>query len=148
MRPTSFVATLFLIAVQAGILAQAEKPAPPYPQSKQILDIEWDFESIVTLAPGSDNWPITWPDDDKQYTSWGDGGGFGGTNQEGRVSLGFASVEGSSGRYQGRNISFYFAPKWWPEDAREFTLVYTNDDHWSTIKGAFLLATSDSAEDH
>lgn len=56
------------------------------------------------MAPGSDNWPVTWADDDRQYTAWGDGGGFGGTNNSGRVSLGFARVEGDRENYRGENV--------------------------------------------
>jgi len=58
----------------------------------------------VRLAPGSDNWQITWADNGHQYTCWGDGGGFGGTNSDGRVSLGIARVEGSAENYTGYNI--------------------------------------------
>jgi hypothetical protein len=47
---------------------------------------------------------VTWADDGHQYTSWGDGGGFGGTNSDGRVSLGFARVEGNAQSYQGFNV--------------------------------------------
>ena len=39
------------------------------------------------------------------YTSWGDGGGFGGSNKEGRVSLGFGRVEGGRADYRGVNIA-------------------------------------------
>ena len=77
---------------------------PPYPSSSIISDIEWDFSSHRSKAPGSDNWPITWADDDNQYTSWGDGGGFGGTNSDGRVSLGVARIAGSSTNFQGFNV--------------------------------------------
>jgi hypothetical protein len=58
----------------------------------------------VRLAPGSDNWPVTWADDNHQYTTWGDGGGFGGTNENGRVSLGFGRVEGDASAYTGVNL--------------------------------------------
>ncbi len=77
---------------------------PPYPRSEVIADIEWDFENLIRLATGSDNWPITWANDDHQYTAWGDGGGFGGTNSRGRVSLGVARVEGTAHDYSGVNI--------------------------------------------
>ena len=60
----------------------------PYPKSQVISDISLDWSTYERRAPGSDNWPITWADDNNQYTSWGDGGGFGGSNTEGRVSLG------------------------------------------------------------
>jgi len=77
---------------------------PPYPTSKVITGVTFDFSTHRKLAPGSDNWPITWADDGHQYTCWGDGGGFGGTNSKGRVSLGFARVEGDADNYKGVNV--------------------------------------------
>ena len=68
------------------------------------MDVTWDKSSHKTKATGSDNWPTTWADDGHQYTSWGDGGGFGGTNSTGRVSLGVARVEGSATSYKGFNV--------------------------------------------
>ena len=53
---------------------------PPYARSEAIIGIEFDFASHRRLASGSDNWPMTWADDGHQYTAWGDGGGFGGSN--------------------------------------------------------------------
>lgn len=47
---------------------------------------------------------MTWAADDHQYTAWGDGGGFGGTNSDGRVSLGVARVEGPWNDFQGVNL--------------------------------------------
>ncbi len=67
----------------------------PYPQSTKYNSINWDWDSYYHTAPGSDLWPVTWGVDDNIYTSWGDGGGFGGDNNLGRVSLGFARIEGS-----------------------------------------------------
>ena len=32
--------------------------------------------TIVRKALDSDNWPITWGDDDQLYTAYGDGRGF------------------------------------------------------------------------
>jgi hypothetical protein len=35
---------------------------------------------------------------------------------------------------------FHFAPKWWSEDGREFTLVFnTGDDAWNTVRGRMRL---------
>jgi hypothetical protein len=76
----------------------------PYTKSPVIADITFDWATHKRQAPGSDNWPVTWADDDHQYTSWGDGGGVGGTNNDGRVSLGVARVEGSATSYQGYNV--------------------------------------------
>lgn len=76
----------------------------PYPNSKHISDIQFDWSTHDRRAPGSDNWPITWADDNHQYTAWGDGGGFGGSNIDGRVSLGVARIEGDRGSYTGFNV--------------------------------------------
>jgi hypothetical protein len=39
-----------------------------------------------------------------------------------------------------RRVSvFHFAPKWWSQDGREFTLIFnTGDDAWNTIRGRLL----------
>src|SRR5918992_68239 len=76
----------------------------PYPPSSVITGIAFDWSTHTRLAPGSDNWPITWADDDHQYTAWGDGGGFGGSNRLGRVSLGVARIQGPSDNYQVSNV--------------------------------------------
>ncbi|MBT8439552.1 MAG: DUF4185 domain-containing protein [Gammaproteobacteria bacterium] len=78
--------------------------APPYRSSTTIKNIVFDWSTHQRHATGSDNWPLTWADDDNQYTSWGDGGGFGGTNSKGRVSLGVARIEGNAASYKGFNI--------------------------------------------
>ncbi|GMR00895.1 MAG: hypothetical protein BMS9Abin19_0237 [Gammaproteobacteria bacterium] len=78
--------------------------SPPYGRSSIIKNIVFDWSSHIKLAPGSDNWPLTWADDGHQYTSWGDGGGFGGSNSDGRVSLGVARVEGSAASYKVFNV--------------------------------------------
>jgi hypothetical protein len=95
----------FLLIVLAGVLlSRSALPDSPYPPSDSILGISFDWSSHDRRAPGSDNWPITWADNDHQYASWGDGGGFGGTNSDGRVSLGVARVEGDADDYSGINV--------------------------------------------
>jgi hypothetical protein len=76
----------------------------PYPPSPVIGSVTFDFSTHDRRAPGSDNWPITWAANDHQYSSWGDGGGFGGSNSDGRVSLGIARVEGDATSYSGSNV--------------------------------------------
>lgn len=100
-KAIALVLTLLLPSACIQILTPAE---PPYPRSPIISGINWDFDSLMQLAPGSDLWPVTWGADGHLYTSWGDGGGFGGTNQQGRVSLGFARIEGSPDNFSGTNI--------------------------------------------
>jgi hypothetical protein len=77
---------------------------PPYPSSPVIEGIVFHWDTLDRRAIGSDNWPITWAADDHQYTSWGDGGGFGGSNQDGRVSLGVGRIEGSWDNYRSYNV--------------------------------------------
>ncbi|MHC4064873.1 MAG: DUF4185 domain-containing protein, partial [Planctomycetota bacterium] len=76
----------------------------PYSPSPVIASVSFDFATHDRRAPGSDNWPVTWSDNDHQYTAWGDGGGFGGTNSDGRVSLGIARIEGSATSHTGYNV--------------------------------------------
>jgi hypothetical protein len=95
---------LFALAVCGlfqGLMHAAE---PPYPQSSVIERIELDFKTHKRQAEGSDNWPTTWADDGHLYAAWGDGGGFGGTNNKGRVSLGVARIEGDADHYDGKNV--------------------------------------------
>jgi hypothetical protein len=75
-----------------------------FPDSRLILGVELDLDSVISMAPGSDNWPITWAQDDNQYTTWGDGGGFGGSNKRGRVSFGVARIEGTADDFTTANI--------------------------------------------
>ena len=76
----------------------------PYPPSQVITGITWaPRESIVRQAQDSDNWPLTWGDDDNQYTAWGDGHGFAPMIKE-KLSLGFSRVNGRAEHFAGVNI--------------------------------------------
>jgi CubicO group peptidase (beta-lactamase class C family) len=76
----------------------------PYPPSKSITGITWaPKETIIRKARGSDNWPLTWADDDQQYTAYGDGRGFEPFVSK-KLGLGFARIEGKPPRFQGINI--------------------------------------------
>src|SRR5690349_18015411 len=101
---TLSLAALSLVSLPAVPSLAAQSPAPPYPRSALIERVEFDFSTHRRLAPGSDNWPTTWADDGHLYSAWGDGGGFGGTNSNGRVLLGVARVEGGPTDYTGTNL--------------------------------------------
>jgi CubicO group peptidase (beta-lactamase class C family) len=78
--------------------------SPLYPQSPVIGRMVWaPPESTRRAAEGSDNWPLTWADDDALYGAYGDGQGF-----EPRVpkklSMGFARITGGPGEFRGANI--------------------------------------------
>jgi hypothetical protein len=54
-------------------------------------------------AKGSDNWPITWADDDHLYTAYGDGNGFEPFRKE-KLSIGLVRIEGIPPNLKGINI--------------------------------------------
>jgi hypothetical protein len=95
------------VAISAALLAAPHVAAaaePLYPDSTAVPGISFRWDTHRQLAPGSDNWPLTWSADGHQYTSFGDGGGFEGNETTGRVSLGFARIEGSADSYRGVNV--------------------------------------------
>jgi hypothetical protein len=111
MRQARRTATLLLagLLAMAGFLpgstaALAAEAGSPYPESPRISAITFFPYTHKRRAPGSDNWPITWSADDHQYTAWGDGGGFAGTDVRDRVSLGFARLEGPAATYRARDV--------------------------------------------
>ena len=76
----------------------------PYPNSPVISNIIWgDSSDIIRKASGSDNWPLTWADDDNLYTAYGDGYGFVPKAAE-KLSMGFAKIEGNFPDFTGINI--------------------------------------------
>jgi hypothetical protein len=95
----------FLVGLVSITDAQERTIRPPYPPSPIIAGIDWEWANYRTAAPGSDLWPVTWAADDHLYTAWGDGGGFGGTDRDGRVALGFARIEGTPERFVGVNVN-------------------------------------------
>lgn len=96
---SSAVGLILTLALAAG--ARCESPYPPSPI---IAGITLNWSTHERHAQGSDNWQTTWADDDHQYAAWGDGGGFGGTNSDGRVGLGYARIEGDWDNYRGSNV--------------------------------------------
>lgn len=103
-----FVKCLGTIAFVAAFMNAAGwgfADGPPYPPSPVIAGITWHWETHRTAAPGSDLWPVTWGPDGHIYTAWGDGGGFGGTNSDARVSMGFARIEGPPETFRAVNVN-------------------------------------------
>ena len=77
---------------------------PPYPASPVIKEIVWaSTDEIIRKASGSDNWPITWADDDNQYAAYGDGWGFE-PKTEKKLSLGIVKIIGSPPDFNGINV--------------------------------------------
>ena len=103
---------LRLLSVLAPAMAQpldlaprTNSPQPPYPPSSVINRIAWLWDTHQTAAIGSDLWPVTWGPDNRLYAAWGDGGGFGGSDSDGRVAMGIARIEGKPSRWHGINVN-------------------------------------------
>ena len=96
----SWITGILILSFSSQMLAQRS----PYPPSPVIKEMQILWPTHLRLATGSDNWPITWADDGNQYTVWGDGGGFGGTNKIGRSSIGVARIEGDWHDFKPSNI--------------------------------------------
>jgi len=94
----------FIEPIAISVIKQSSRASAPYPPSSVIKGIEWaPVDSIIRLASGSDNWPITWADDNNQYTAYGDGWGFEPKTKK-KLSLGFAKITGSPPDCKGINI--------------------------------------------
>jgi CubicO group peptidase (beta-lactamase class C family) len=85
-------------------VVEAARSKAPYPQSPVIRGVSFAPEStIVRKAIDSDNWPITWGDDDDQYAAYGDGVGFE-PYVDHKLSMGFARIAGPASAFTGINI--------------------------------------------
>jgi CubicO group peptidase (beta-lactamase class C family) len=83
-------------------LMEAVTVRAPYPPSTLIRQAVFGKE-IRRGAIDSDNWPLTWGDDDAQYTSYGDGFGFEPFVDK-KLGMGFARIAGDPGDYVGANL--------------------------------------------
>ena len=93
-----------LIDVVSDAPRATARDKSPYPPSRVIAGITWaPKETIVRKAKGSDNWPITWADDDSLYTAYGDGNGFLPQVPK-KLSMGFARITGLASNFSGSNI--------------------------------------------
>lgn len=78
--------------------------ASSFPPSPVIAGIEWaPADAIVRRAKGSDNWPLTWADDDAMYSAYGDGKGFEPVVKQ-KLSLGLVRITGMPEDWQGVNL--------------------------------------------
>jgi len=91
-------------AVTAEPLRSPAVDASNPPPSPVIRTIRWaPASSVIRLAKGSDNWPLTWGDDDVLYTAYGDGFGFE-PQLTNKLSLGLAKVLGQPPEIRGLNL--------------------------------------------
>jgi len=106
------ICLVLLSACASAPSGRSEQGRSPYPMSRYVRQVTWDFSAVAAhrRAHGSDLWPCTWAADRNLYCAWGDGGGFDGDDDHiGRVSLGFARIEGvptatGAGAFRGKNV--------------------------------------------
>jgi CubicO group peptidase (beta-lactamase class C family) len=87
-------------AVGSAKAPDADSVAP----SPVIRELVWaPPATIQRAARGSDNWPLTWGDDDTLYAAYGDGQGFEPFVTK-KLSMGFARIVGAADGFKGFNI--------------------------------------------
>jgi len=92
------------ICATVSMESRLQTATPRVPPSLVIREIRWaPKDTIVRQARGSDNWPMTWADDDAPYTAYGDGNGFEPFTPE-KLSLGFARITGGPTDCKGVNL--------------------------------------------
>ncbi len=168
-RKHLFSLLVSLLVLFAAMVARAPaQPGPvsaPYPPSRVIRQIDWAPKELITRkAHDSDNWPMTWGDDDALYTAYGDGHGFEPFVQE-KLSLGLARVNGMPPSFTGENIRapsleqraagpvarkasgllcldsiFYLWVKWMSPDGKTLHLVFSGDDNFCVRKARLQLS--------
>jgi hypothetical protein len=101
MRPLLILTLLIQAAAQLGAQAPAQAKSP-YPPSSVVKSIEWNLKSHIQHGLGSDQWPLTWADDDNIYSGWGDGWGW---NKKGpKYSLGITRISGNPPALRGEDL--------------------------------------------
>lgn len=98
------------LLVAATTMLGAEAGLAPYPRSEVLTAISFDHNTLQRAAEGSDIWACTWAADGNVYATWGDGGGFGGTDEKGRASIGVARISGTPPDWKGTNLWGGWAP--------------------------------------
>ena len=92
--------TPLVAAIGSGKSADADSIAP----SPVIRELVWAAPATIQRAArGSDNWPLTWGDDDALYGAYGDGQGFEPVVPR-KLSMGFARIVGPADGFRGFNI--------------------------------------------
>jgi hypothetical protein len=94
----------FFTPIAAACASAKKSAALTHPPSPVIRGITWaPVSSIIRKAKGSDNWPMTWADDDALYTAYGDGNGFQPFVKE-KLSMGLAKITGNPPDFEGVNL--------------------------------------------
>ncbi len=99
-----FIVVSLLMMMPIASFSSGASATSPYPHSSVIAGITFHQSTLVKAAPGSDQFGYTTASDGNIYVSWGDGGGFGGTNSLGRASMGVTRIEGTPPSWTPNNV--------------------------------------------
>tara|TARA_R110002050_G_scaffold267768_1_gene409502 strand:+ start:349 stop:1410 length:1062 start_codon:yes stop_codon:yes gene_type:complete len=91
-----------IIAVLAAI-GELVAQTPPYPPSQVIKSVSWDIAVKTQNGLGSDQWPMTWAQDNSLYAAWGDGWGWD-KGEEPKRSIGITRIEGTPPNLSGEDL--------------------------------------------
>lgn len=97
----SLIVSLGLFS-DAAISACIGESKAPYACSNNIYGITYTWSSHKEHADGADNWPVTWAEDDHQYSAWGDGWGFAESGT--KRSFGVSKITGTHDYFAGNDI--------------------------------------------
>ncbi|MEZ4708899.1 MAG: hypothetical protein R3A44_16945 [Caldilineaceae bacterium] len=90
-------------AIELAVLRR-QTADEPYPPSPLILGLQWaPVSTIERFGQDSDNWTLTWADDNRLYTGYGDGRGWE-PKIEKKVSMGYVAIDGAPGNIRGVNV--------------------------------------------
>ena len=96
---------IVLVVVMTGNSAYGQSSSP-FPPSPVITGVTWEPNSnLIRVAKGSDNWPVTWGDDDKIYTTYGDGWGFNNVGIGTKVRFGVSRFSGDPTNFSGEDLA-------------------------------------------
>ena len=126
MKRAYFQASIWLFTSLA-MMAQDHLGAP-YPPSTFLKGVHFaPPATVIRIAKGGDNWPLSWAADGHLYTTYGDGYGFEPKVSE-KLGLGFARVEGTPPYIKGINIRSEFENKGYGRNGKKGTGLLSIDN--------------------
>jgi hypothetical protein len=144
-----------IVVLFAPHSSRAGSSEAPYPASRIVQSITWDWTTHRTAAIGSDLWPVTWGPEGHLYVAWGDGGGFGGSDTDARVSLGFGRIENGPGDFRGVNVNGGKTPEHaasFPKKGKTAGILFVDgtlyaninlqDGHWPNVDHVIAWSTN------
>ena len=86
-----------------AIMGEIKAQISPYPPSPAVKFVTWDMTIKTQNGLGSDQWPMTWAEDNNLYAAWGDGWGWD-KGEEPKRSIGITRITGSPPNFTGEDI--------------------------------------------